>query len=450
MTRTDRRRISTLACTAVLILFLVTACGSGRERSASVKSGVATGTAEKGAAATALTHGFATLSVPLPPRRRPLVVGGGNYVFVYGGYVVKDGESGSSVIAQGDGATYDLAKDDWTRVPPAPFPASLYRPTGIWTGDEFVVAGTPCGETTADSESAVCKPGGLSAAAYQPTTKTWRSIQGPSPAPEASLLDVSVVGWAGGYAMFTTNALSADQRVLLLDPAAAKWTSAPVLEGIDAECAVGSEFLAVRTGSVGPSGVSGTASASDDSHPLETLRLEVTPGAARWVNFNGTKKPGPTGSLLERVYCGDGQMIYIPVYPPPVGLDRGALWYQTDGSTWDPLPSFQSAGFNGTPSPAKVGTTRMVFMDNGDELFVLPAGSGEWQRVKSPMPGLIGLKPIDNDLLLMDGTFAQDPSEPLRLGLLQPDVYLAAPEKPTAPTSPPTVPPQAHVAPATS
>ena len=427
------RRVTSVGVAAVAALSVILfGCGG----SSSPRSAGHVGT-NAGSDQADLSGGFTTVSAPLTARGQPLVVGAGNRVFVFGGFHIDD--AANTQINLSDGAILDIPTGKWTQLPDAPFPAPLRRPTGAWLGAEVVVAGTPCGETSVESELAVCKPGGLAAAAYSPSSGTWRSINPPEWSRSADRLDVTVVGAVAGQVVLSTNAPDPKHRLVLLDPASETWSYVPTLPSADAICVAGGELVGVRTGAVDASGETGTASATSLSHPLETFSLDPLNGSGQWKELSSLKKNASLDTLLERVDCSDDQLIYVPIWRPPVGIDVGALWYE-GGGKWSALPSFKSAGFSGAPSPALSGSTRVVWVDNGGGLYLQRADAEEWSRFDTPMPGSVAVKHLDGGILLLDGLRERAPSDDLVLGLLQPDLYADNPSRvvdTTSSTNPP-------------
>jgi hypothetical protein len=103
-----------------------------------------------------------------PPARQGIVVWTGRELIGWGGGCCGDADSG--------GAAYNPATDTWRKLAPSPL-AAEQRPTGAWTGRELVlfVSGV-------DAASGKPSPARYArAAAYNPTTDTWRRI---APLPE--------------------------------------------------------------------------------------------------------------------------------------------------------------------------------------------------------------------------------------------------------------------------
>ena len=106
--------------------------------------------------------------LPDPPARQGIVVWTGREIIGWGGGCCGDADAG--------GAAYNPATDTWRKLAPSPL-AAEQRPTGAWTGRELVlfVRGV-------DAASGKPSPARYArAAAYNPTTDTWRRI---APLPE--------------------------------------------------------------------------------------------------------------------------------------------------------------------------------------------------------------------------------------------------------------------------
>lgn len=374
-----------------------------------------------------LSKGFATLSVPLPGRARPLVVAAGNYAFVYGGWDFK----ADRLLPRNDGAVYDVAQGAWKQIPKGPSDDQLAFPAGVWTGKEVVVIGTPCPVATGDeTESMTCKSFSITAAAYSPENNSWRALKAPnSPRTTevsgygAAPLTAVGRGWTGREAVFRAGSEDSDHRFVLIDPEAGTSRWAAELPGSDTDCVTGGKLVAVRTGTVTPEGMRTGGGPETQAQPLETFRLDAA--TARWEHASDTPKPASTGSMFESATCQAGQLIYLPIKQPPVGLDTGGLWYEPDRDHWKILPSFRAAGYAGTPLPAELDGTRVLWMTSGHSLLMLPPGATEWIRVASPVSGLVGLFALDT-LILVDSTWEQGPPNRLTLGLFDPKRYVAA------------------------
>ncbi len=365
----------------------------------------------------AATRGYRTLTVPLPARQSPLVVAAGSHVVVYGGYRV----DGSKYVPRADGADYDMVRGDWTPMPEAPFARPLFRASGVWTGREVVVVGTPCGTTSAEEDPASCEPGTLAGAAYSPKTGTWRRI----PAPKIDV-DPSVtqgtpfvgtgLGWTGGVAVFEADQLDRRWHLLTVDPGTGAWRYLPDVENADRTCVVGRGLVAVITGELQNGGITSPNPAA----VAEPLRLRTwDPKTGTWPETLSVAKPASRGAMLENIVCSAGHLAYLPVFPAPIGLDGGALWYEPGAQVWEPLP-----GFGGTNTPtvgdiAELRGTKVVGIADATggraRLFLLPKGSTAWTTTAAPVDGTPRLQALDARILVVP---AADGTAPITLGLL--------------------------------
>jgi N-acetylneuraminic acid mutarotase len=115
------------------------------------------------------------------------------------------------------GSAYDVANDSWQPMPASPL-TGRWRPYGVWTGTELLVIG---GTNEASA-------GLTDAAAYNPATRTWRSLP-PMPAPRAGATAVwtgtevlIVGGHSGGW---PSDRMYADG--VAFDPATNRWRTLP-------------------------------------------------------------------------------------------------------------------------------------------------------------------------------------------------------------------------------
>jgi hypothetical protein len=412
--------VRAVALVGFLVILSVSAgCGADDANHGAERAGSAT--------SVELSKGFATLSVPLDSRARPLVVAAGSYAFVYGGWDFKSDQ----LLPRNDGAVYDVVQGTWKQIPRGPSDDALFFPAGVWTGKEVIIIGTPCPVATGDeTESMTCKSFSITAAAYSPEKNSWRALKAPDsprttevPGYGASPLTAVGRGWTGREAVFKAGDEDSDHRFLLIDPEAGTSRWAPELPASDTDCVTGGKLVAVRTGTVTPEGMRTGGGPETQAQPLETFRLNTA--TARWHDAAAVPKPASTGAMFENATCQAGQLIYLPIKQPPVGLDTGGLWYEPNRDDWEILPSFRAAGYPGTPLPAELDGTRVLWMTSGDSLLVLPPGATEWIRVPSPVPGLVGLLALDQ-LILVDSTWEQGPSNRLTLGLFDPKRYVAA------------------------
>lgn len=369
-----------------------------------------------------LTDGFAEITVPLPTRQMPMVVAAGDHVVVFGGYRVE----GSRYLPRGDGADYDIARGEWTAMPPAPFARPLHLAAGVWTGREVIVVGTPCGDTALPDEiyDAQCDHATIAAAAYSPGTHSWRSLAGPDPESMPGLeygtpLLGSGVGSTGRSVLFANDTGDRSHALLVTDNGGSAWRFLPAFPTADAVCPVAGAIVAVETGEIDASGGSGMANPQTLAAPLRTSTLDAASGA--WVASVALPKPASTGAMFERVICSAGQLAYFPIFPGPIGFDGGGLWYEPASHRWTALPGFGPTNSPDIRSVAEIHGTKVVSL--GGSLFVLPAGATSWAH-RPLLATAVGRFDVTDDLILVRGY--DDDTKPLTIGLLDPERYVNA------------------------
>ena len=179
-----------LTLAAVLLAVVVGGCGQGQG-----------GARPLGVARLDQVAALARVDVPLSMRRDALVVAAGGEVLVIGGRApgIKDPGPGGRIRQArylADGARLDVRSGRWWSMPPIPV-GPLHDPAGVWTGEELVVVGSPCGAGSgwlvgAEPPEKVCRPGGLWVGAYSPRRKRWRTIERRSAAAKGSETDEDV------------------------------------------------------------------------------------------------------------------------------------------------------------------------------------------------------------------------------------------------------------------
>jgi galactose oxidase-like protein len=166
---------------------------------------------------------------PITPYPRPngaVSVWTGHQVIMWGG--------GCCGGANSDGAAYTPAANTWRELPPSPLPAGY--PTGVWTGTEVIIAGGWHPTRSASGPSML-----TDAAAYNPTTRTWRTLP-PMPQPRSGATAVR----DGTEALFIGGTLANGHRPTAggfgFNPGTGQWRRLPPMESGR------SQFAAVWTG----------------------------------------------------------------------------------------------------------------------------------------------------------------------------------------------------------
>ena len=376
------------------------------------------------------------VDVPLSPREYERVVAVGGEIVVLGGEdaTFKDPDPNDEVTEfryLADGARYEPGSGRWWPIAPIPV-GPLYHPAGVWTGEELVVVGSPCGPGSGwveEEDAEVCRPGGLWLGAYRPSTDSWRELARPVQfeylghrgweLTKGWAWGVSGVAWTGREAVFRMGAPSEMGRLLLVDPAAgtSRWGRMPV-EGaggtsIVGPCVIGEELLVVDGQTTAPF-------RHVLASPLRVLRLEGD--GERWVEIDATPRPVTDRLDTESITCGlpGAGPVYLPllgVGHPPLG--EGVWWWDHPSRRWEHLPPVPSLPGVHTPNvtaaleleghkvlmihglswPEELPSThpdpaeQQRHLEQGraqlrptQAWFVLGPGDREWRRVPLPDP----------------------------------------------------------------
>jgi hypothetical protein len=357
-------------------------------------------------------------------------LGAGDDVFVFGGFVIPGAGPGPLLEPQNDGAIYNLRSGRWRVLPDAPFTSALYQASGVWSGEEVFVLGTPCGPTSTDKELARCKPGGLQMAAYSPSSDTWRLVEGveaPDGAGFSEGFPVETVGlgWVAGEAVFSVPTADPEQQLLFVDPADGTLRWAARLDGSDTVCATGDAVVAVQSGQVS---AEGAITAPNPTAVAESLRtFELEPATHKWVKVDETPKPASAGAMFERVYCSGDQLVYLPVMPPPIGFDAGALRWDAARTEWTAIPPLGGVEFSGDATIAESDGALVIWVLGSDSLLILPSGAATWTTKPTPTGARAAVTLSATDgLVLVDETAREGSPTRLSFGVLDPERYAAA------------------------
>ena len=269
---------------------------------------------------------------PVQARNQFLEVWTGAAMLAWGGYA----EQGNL----GDGAAFDPAAGSWSALPASPLRPTV-APIGAWTGSEFLVFGTPNSDGPEPSSS----PG----AAYNPASRTWRSLKA---------FPLGGVADSGSYAVWTGSRLlvwgffgndsansergTLDTRAAEFDPASNTWTetsAAPVAAPIFGDAFwTGTQLLVF--GQMGTSGSSaGTPQLVSYTPSSDTWQVLPDPpgpiaggGAAAWTGTELIVGGGPAGAAAAAFSPSSGTWRTLPDAPEPfTGNDRyGDLWTGRD------------------------------------------------------------------------------------------------------------------------
>jgi N-acetylneuraminic acid mutarotase len=306
---------------------------------------------------------------PLTTRFQPVVVWAGDQLIVWGG---QSGAHGSTL--HGDGAAYDPATRRWTTMPSAPISPRVSA-AAVWTGSEVVIWGG-YNDLSSASSLHVTNTG----AAYNPKTRTWRTLAN-SPLSASSSPGIA---WTGseviivdGQPAVMTNTLRGQRQAAAWNPSTNHWRTLP------------------REPAGTPSAFNVTvAHWSDDrllvfhgygvtGDPAATTVDSYDPVTNHWTHLHKCDGAG----YVSAAYDLDGQVL-VPPY-----ADAGAYLYSPQHNTW-------------TPTAAPPLSTYASAPTSGGGLLIL-TGSAEGHDIK---PGDAALWDPRTD------SWAKPPRMPVRPG----------------------------------
>lgn len=236
-----------------------------------------------------------------PPARQGVVVWTGREMIGWGGGCCGDADSG--------GAAYNPATDTWRKLAPSPL-AAEQRPTGAWTGRELVlfVSGV-------DGDGKPSPARYARAAAYNPTTDTWRRIAPlPEPRNGASVVwtdrELLVVGGRNPRGMPASAGLA-------YNPVANHWRRLAAVAGHTEGVTVwtGKRLLIWRGDAARPTG------------------LAYDPQGNRWSRLPLGPLEGREGAVA--VWTGQAMIVLGGVIGPAVGRNNPPK-YLADGAVFTP------------------------------------------------------------------------------------------------------------------
>jgi len=321
-------------------------------------------------------------------------------------YLVWGGESGAAEQDHLDGFAVDLGSGAVSTIPAAPI-TTVWASQGAWTGTELIVWSAWTGCDT-------CVPIVPEAAAWNPSTSTWRQVTAP---PAAVTASTEGAVWAGDRIVTaTSNGVAASY-----DPRTDEWTMLPPLD-----VAVWGQASLVWTGAEvvfwATAGFSGPFPAAVGG-PIADQGWRWTPGAASWEPLPDLPE-GQRTARASAVWTG----AELVVWGAATGRDSsndigvGAKWRPGDDA-WRPMaPSPQPAGsgFQGTQGSQLLGADRATGdvavrplalfgsePDPGQVLLYSP-GSDSWRSLEIYIDGW------GAPVAVVDGTvFVPDPIAPI-------------------------------------
>jgi hypothetical protein len=250
-----------------------------------------------------------------------------------------------------------------------------------------------------------CKPGGVHSVAYSPETGEWQQFADvASPkgfeATTGSAITSTGLGWTGSEAVFAVSNANGGQDLILLNPSTGRSRLTDYLSRADAVCVSGGRIVGVRTGEIDAQGGYSSPNPSAVAEPLRTYELRT--GDMTWNEISSVSKPASNGAVFERVYCSQGELVYLPIMPAPEGYGSGGMWWNPKLPGWDALPSFGPAGFPGDARIARVNGNRVIWLLGG-RMYVLPPSAGQWRNLPAPSMPAVGLGSVSGLLLVKIG-----------------------------------------------
>lgn len=367
--RTGARVLAGAAAVALVAGAAVALAGRGAEPRGTERAQAAPTTAPSG-----LGPGWHPLDSPLSDRMQHLALAMDDLVLVWGGTSLG---AGSADLA--DGAVYDTRDGSWREVPEAPL-ASRGDAVGVWTGTEAVVV---------DADDS----GGARAAAFDPSTWTWRELGAPpldgvySASSHAvwtgSEVIVTHAGQAAGELIdvdetgreTTQSTAEVPGQVAVLDPTTGRWRRGATTEPLpifgDAAW-TGSELVVVGDGGLGPD-------------PRRTVRA-YDPASDRWRDLpDGPDRLGAHDAAVawtgDRLFVGGGSA-------DGGGLRRDAALLDPVTGTWEAVPEapVDFTG-NGRYDTVWTGTEVLTLGTDGAAPLLFDPAARTWrQGPASPTP----------------------------------------------------------------
>lgn len=241
-----------------------------------------------------------------------------------GDVLVTSGYETAQANLPSDAAVYDTEAETWRTVPDAPlFPGGA---VGVWTGEEALLVSAEHGGDGPTPASA------RKAAAFDPSTDTWRELAAPPPGAIATTATHTV--WTGSEMVVATPGWGEEGEVLVYDPDADAWREA-----------------------------------SAPTSPLPDLEGIVWTGSE--VAAVGYEQPADADTGMEEVPVGE---MVVALYDPAADTWRTIPW-GLDGARLDP-----AVGWTGTH----------VFVGGGEQLpgdakrtdgALLDPATGEWTPI---------------------------------------------------------------------
>jgi hypothetical protein len=324
---------------------------------------------------------------PIVPRSDPAIVWTGHELLVWGGSA---GSHGSRLYR--DGAAYDPSTNRWRLLAPSPLPPTSGA-SAVWTGQEMLVFGGY------DDESLGAFHVTNAAAAYDPSSDTWRLLPPPPLSPRAGAIAL----WTGkrmivlgGQPAVTTVVFEGYGDGAAYDPSTDTWSHivAPVAPrghklAWQTAAKVGDELLGFslwsETRSLGPGSFQLSGGADLFAYDLST-------GHWRLIAARSNSMPAPRQALWTgRFLVVRGQPINCGACSHPAEPAVTDI-YSPSHNTWTPIPADPLAMTD--PGALWTGEALLSF-DAGSQFGSIQPGATSlydpsrrrWRMLTSPPSG---------------------------------------------------------------
>lgn len=320
---------------------------------------------------------------PIAPRFQHLLVSTGDGFLVWGGY------SGRATLT--DGAFYDADAGRWTVVPDAPLARDRGDAVGVWTGTEVVVVNGIDGD--------------VRAAAYRPSSNTWRSLPNPPLANAANAMTRAVLvdGTVVVVAVSEEGEPGVRNQVAVFDTASSQWRIGEV-----PSTAIGSSFDAVVVGSevvvVGRRGAGGKSCGA-------TVVAAYRPAEDTWRALDA----GPVGTPWVLAVASTGREVaVVSGHCGDQEGERGTFLLDPATGAWR-AGAAAPAGVDGDYRYAEVWTGRelVVTDERGTPAFYDPAADAWRTGTPNPLGRSIEEVPwvwVDGRLAVFSGGLTSGPT----------------------------------------
>ena len=352
----DRRVLVWLGSAAAVIALVVAVSVAGRpaapETAVSEPGSTTAADDPVGETPAVMADWTAFPTLPIEPRFQYSAVSTPTGVFVWGGCCV----DGSSSEMFNDGAYFDGATQTWAVLPDAPLDPTRGDAVAAWNGSEVVV---------------VNGVDGVTAAAFDPASFTWRSITPPSA--ETATNGGSRLHLFGDGRLAFVHRMS----VSYWDSAADTWSS-PIRDGsFDIDWEDSETSAVVATYATTPTSIAAVTIGSGDD--CSTARIRTFDSATD--TWSATALPSPASFATDIVGIDAGRFLLTGAYscdptsPPPA--ERAATIFDPANNTFTSVTAVTNVEVSSRYGGIWNGDVAMWLLENGRVLAYRPAAD-EW------------------------------------------------------------------------